>query len=218
LNNRENRENRNRKLITYLDSKSPISESFRTLRTNIQFASVDKEIKTIMVSSSGPAEGKSTICPNLAVVMGQAGKRTLLIDANMRRPSIHDTFRMLNSEGLSNILVGQKNLDELIQESGINNLDILTSGPIPPNPAELLSSKAMSRLIETVHDLYDIVVFDTPALIAVSDGLILGSQVDGVLLIIDSGGTSRDMGLKAKSLLNKAKANILGCVLNNRKL
>lgn len=207
-----------RNIITYLDSKSPISEAFRTLRTNIQFASVDKEIKTIMITSSGPSEGKSTIAANLAVVMAQVGKKTLLVDADMRKPTVHHTFHILNREGLTTALSGQKEVNQLVKKTEIENLDILSSGPIPPNPAELLGSKSMSRQIEEISTQYDIVLFDTPPIIAVADAQILASQLDGVLLVINSGKTNQDMAVKAKVLLDNVKAKILGCVLNNRKI
>jgi protein-tyrosine kinase len=209
---------RQRNLISYLDSKSTVSEAFRTLRTNIQFASMDKEIKTMMITSAGPIEGKSTVASNLAVVLAQAGRKTILIDGDMRNPSLHDTFRVLNSEGLSHALVWQKPLEELILDSGIKNLDILTSGPIPPNPAELMASEEMSTLIEKLCDRYDVILFDTPPLIAVTDPQILASQLDGVILVIHSGRTNREQAFHAKKLLNKVKANILGCVLNGRRI
>lgn len=214
----KHREVRQRNLITYLDSLSPISEAFRTLRTNIQFASIDKEIKTIMTTSANPSEGKSTVTSNLAVAMAQAAKKTLLVDGDMRNPSLHDTFRLLNWEGLSSALVGQKSLEELVQPTGIKDLDILTSGPIPPNPAELMASKAMTRLIEKMNETYDVVIFDSPPLIAVADPQILASQLDGVILVVNSGKTNSEQAFQAKSLLNKVQANILGCVLNNREI
>lgn len=225
-----------RNLIAQIDPKSPISEAFRTLRTNIQYSSVDHQIKSIMVTSTGPSEGKSTIASNLAVVMAQSGKRTLLVDADMRKPTIHRMFKLMNREGLTNILANQNHLasmqDAIVQSAveGKNrladyirktedqNLDVITTGPIPPNPAELLGSKSMSRFIQEVSNQYDVIFFDTPPVIAVADAQILASQLDGVLLVVNSGKTNRDMAMKAKSLLDNVKANVLGCVLNNRKI
>jgi protein-tyrosine kinase len=209
---------RERHLITQLDSKSPIAEAFRTLRTNIQFTSIDHEIRSIMITSTGPSEGKSTISSNLSVVMAQSGKKTLLVDTDLRKPTVHHTFRLLNREGLTNVLAGQGSLEKMVIQTEIDQLDILTSGPIPPNPAELLGSKSMSKFMEEASTQYDMVIFDTPPLIAVADAQILASQVDGVLLVLNSGKTNRDMAVKAKSLLNNVKANILGCVINNRKI
>lgn len=215
---RSSREREQRNLLTQLESKSPIAEAFRTLRTNIQFTSVDHEIRSMMITSTGPSEGKSTISSNLAIVMAQSGKRTLLVDTDLRKPTAHHTFRLLNREGLSNVLVGQGSLENLAIQSKIENLEILTSGPIPPNPAELLGSTSMAKFIKEAATLYDMVIYDTPPVIAVADAQILASQVDGVLLVLNSGKTNRDMALKAKSLLTNVKANILGCVLNNRKI
>jgi protein-tyrosine kinase len=209
---------RERSLITHLDPKSPVSEAFRTLRTNIQFSCIDSQIKTMMVTSTGPSEGKSTVTANLAVVLAQSGKKTLLVDTDLRKPTVHRTFRLLNRDGLTNALTSQNDFKQYVKESEIENLDIITTGPIPPNPSELLGSMAMARFINEVSAIYDRVVFDTPPVIAVTDAQILATQVDGVFLVVNSGKTNRDMALKAKTLLCNVKANILGCVLNNREL
>jgi len=209
---------RYRNLITNNNPRSPISEAFRTLRTNLQFASLDNELNTIMVTSATPQEGKSTISANLAVVMAQAGKKTLFIDTDLRKPTVHYTFGVQNREGLTNLLLSNSRIETLVQPSDIPNLDILTSGPIPPNPAELLGSTAMGRIIEESASTYDMVIFDTPPLLAVADAQILASQLDGVLLVISSGKTKQDLAIKAKDLLEKVNAKILGTVLNNRKI
>lgn len=209
---------RYRNLITKNNQKSPISEAFRTLRTNIQFTSVDSELNSIMVTSATPQEGKSTVSANLAVVMAQSGKKTLFVDADLRKPTVHYTFSIPNREGLTNLLVGNMNLDQLVQKTDVENLSILTSGPIPPNPAELLGSKAMGRFIEESMTKYDMVIFDTPPVIAVADAQILASQVNGVLLVVNSGKTKQEIALKSKNLLSKVNANILGTILNNRKV
>jgi capsular exopolysaccharide synthesis family protein len=188
------------------------------LRTNIQFASVDKPIHTIMFTSSGPAEGKSTTAANTAVVSAQAGKKTLLVDADLRKPTVHHTFRLNNAIGLTNILAGQTTLEEAIQSSEVEGLDILTSGPIPPNPAELMGSKMMSQLIEEMRKSYELVIFDTPPVIAVTDAQVLATQVEGVILVVNAGKTNREFAAKAKNQLDNVKANILGVVLNNKKI
>lgn len=209
---------RERSLITHLDPKSPVSEAFRTLRTNIQFSSIDSQVKTMMITSTGPSEGKSTITANLAVVLAQSGKKTLLVDTDLRKPTVHRTFRLLNRDGLTNALTSQDNFKQFAKNTEIDNLDVITTGPIPPNPSELLGSMAMARFINEVSAIYDTVIFDTPPVIAVTDVQILATQVDGVFLVVNSGKTNRDMALKAKTLLSNVKANILGCVLNNREI
>lgn len=207
-----------RTLITLENSKSPISESYRTLRTNIQFASVDSELKTIMVTSSGPAEGKSTTIANLAVVMGQAEKKVLLIDGDLRKPTVHHTFDLTNRKGLSTYLAGQDRLEDVIQKTGQPYVNIITSGPIPPNPAELLNSKAMTRFLEEVSRQYDQVLIDTPPVIAVTDAQVLASKVDGVILVVNAGKTNKDIVVKAKQQLQHVKANLLGVVLNKKEM
>lgn len=207
-----------RTLITVENSKSPISESYRTLRTNIQFASVDSDLKTIMVTSSGPAEGKSTTIANLAVVMGQSEKKVLLIDGDLRKPTVHHTFDLINRKGLSTYLAGQDRLEDVIQKTGQPHVDIITSGPIPPNPAELLNSKAMARFLEEVARQYDQVLIDTPPVIAVTDAQVLASKVDGVILVVNAGKTNKDIVVKAKQQLEHVKANILGVVLNKKEM
>jgi len=207
-----------RSLITQQDPKSHISEQYRTIRTNIQFASVDKELTTIVVTSSGPAEGKSTTVANLAVVFAQQGKQVLLIDSDLRKPTVHYTFNVSNTKGLTNVLTKQSALGEVVQPSMQENLSLLTSGPIPPNPAELLSSKAMEELIKEASATYDMVLFDSPPLLAVTDGQILASKCDGTLLIVSSGKTEIEQAIKAKDLLNSVNSQLLGVILNNKKL
>ncbi|WP_134703820.1 CpsD/CapB family tyrosine-protein kinase [Ammoniphilus sp. YIM 78166] len=207
-----------RSLISLTNPKSPISESYRTLRTNIEFAGVDTDLRAIMVTSTGPSEGKSTTVANLAVVTAQTEKRTLLVDADLRKPTVHHTFDLTNRLGLTTVLAGQESMANVVQKTLIPNLDIITAGPIPPNPAELLNSKAMTRFIQEVSEQYDQVLFDTPPVIAVADAQILASKLDGVILVVDSGTTNKDVALKAKTQLQNVKANILGVVLNNKKM
>lgn len=207
-----------RNLITNKDPKSYISEQYRTIRTNIEFSSVDKELKTIVVTSSGPEEGKSTTVANLAVVFAQQGKKVLLIDSDLRKPTVHDTFQVINSKGLTNILSRQSTLEEVVKVSAEENLSILTSGPIPPNPAELLSSKAMEELVNEVKETYDMVFFDSPPLLAVTDGQILASKCDGTILVISSEKTEIAQAIKAKDLLNSVNSHLLGAILNHKKM
>ncbi|OCA84617.1 CpsD/CapB family tyrosine-protein kinase [Bacillus sp. FJAT-27986] len=211
--------NRNqRKLITMWDAKSPISEQYRTLRTNIQFSSVDEEIQTMLVTSSGPAEGKSTTAANIAVVFAQQGKRTLFIDADLRKPSSHYTFSVTNTFGLTSVLTKHSNLEEAVNIVEPLGLHVLTSGPIPPNPAELLSSKAMKELINEAKNDYDLIIIDTPPVTAVTDAQIISSLCQGIVLVVSSGKTQIEDAIKTKELLTKTGTKILGVVLNNKQM
>ena len=218
LNKKSKKTELKRNLITNQNPKSPISEQYRTIRTNIQFSSVDEEIKTILVTSSGPGEGKSTTVANLAVVFAQQGKRVLLIDSDLRKPTVHYTFNFTNTFGLTNVLTRQSQLHDVVKETMEKNLYILTSGPIPPNPAELLSSRAMEQLMKDVEEEFDVVLFDSPPLLAVTDGQILASKCDGTILVVSSGKTETEQAVKAKELLNAANSHILGVVLNSKKM
>ncbi len=207
----------NRSLITMLRPRSPISEQYRTIRTNIQFSSVDGDIQTIMVTSPGPAEGKSTTTNNIAVVFAQQGKRVLLVDSDLRKPTAHYTFRVDNHTGLTNVLTRQAKLDDVIQDTDEDNLYVLPSGPIPPNPAEILGSRAMDDFLKEAKDLFDIIVFDTPPALAVTDAQVLANKTDGVVMVVTSGKTENEAALKAKEQLINAKAKLLGVVLNKKK-
>lgn len=207
-----------RKLVTALDPKSSISEQYRTIRTNIQFSSVDKEIRSIMVTSSGPAEGKSTTVANLAVVFAQQGKHVLLVDADLRKPTTHYTFNVMNNYGFTSVLTKQLSLKQAVCETEIENLSVLPSGPIPPNPAELLLSKAMERFFEEVYQEYDMILFDSPPVVAVTDAQILANKCDGTILVAYSGKTEKDQLLKAKDLLQSAQGKLLGVVLNHKEI
>ncbi|WP_139892111.1 CpsD/CapB family tyrosine-protein kinase [Bacillus sp. D386] len=207
-----------RKLITYFEQKSPISEQFRTLRTNIQFSSVDEEMQTIMITSSGPTEGKSTTAANIAVTFAQQGKRTLFIDADLRKPSSHYTFSFTNSVGLTSVLTRQIEFEKALQIVEPLGLHVLTSGPLPPNPAELLSSRAMGELITQAKEHFDIIIIDTPPVTAVTDAQIISNLCQGVVLVVSSGRTQIDDAVKTKELLSKTGAKILGAVLNNKKM
>jgi capsular exopolysaccharide synthesis family protein len=203
-----------RSLITHNNPKSPISEQYRTIRTNIQFASVDKEFKTLMVTSSGPGEGKSTTAANLGVVLAQQGKRVLLIDGDLRKPTVHYTFKVSNIYGVTNVLTRQMPLKDTVVKTKIPDLDVLPSGPVPPNPSELIVSKSMDNLIEEAQSMYDYILFDTPPVLAVTDGQLLSSKVDGVILVVSSGKTEVEAAVKARDLLLHAKAKVIGTVLN----
>ncbi|HEY2421731.1 MAG TPA: CpsD/CapB family tyrosine-protein kinase [Neobacillus sp.] len=205
-----------RKLITSVDSKSPISEQYRTIRTNIQYSSVDKEIKTIMVTSAGPGEGKSTTIANLAVVFAQLGKKVLLVDADLRKPTVHHTFGANNLFGFTSVLTKQTALEKTVIATNEKDLYILPSGPIPPNPAELLSSKAMEQFIEEANEVFDYILFDSPPLLAVADPQILANKCDGTIFVIYSERTEIEQAKKCKELLANAQSKLLGVVLNHK--
>jgi len=207
-----------RRLLAHNSPKDPVAEQYRTIRTNIQFSNVDQDIKTIVVTSSGAEEGKSTTTSNLATVYAQQGLNVLLIDADLRKPTGHYTFRLENHIGLTNVLTRQSTLAQAVQESEIPHLSVLTSGPIPPNPSELLASAQMAELLKEMKEQFDMIIFDTPPILAVADAQILANQVDGTILVVSSGKTEKDAALKSKELLSNAQGKLLGAVLNNRKV
>jgi capsular exopolysaccharide synthesis family protein len=200
-------------LIVQDNPKSPISEAYRTLRTNIQFSSFDNELDTILVTSSGPSEGKSITSANLALSMAEVDKKVLLIDCDLRKPSIHKKFNLSNSKGLSNLLIGQFKFDEVAQKYN-DNMCILTSGTVPPNPSEMLASKKMKQFLDEAKKIFDFIILDTPPVVAVTDAQLLSTMVGGVLLVVAAGQAEIGAAEKAKELLNNVKANIIGVVLN----
>jgi capsular exopolysaccharide synthesis family protein len=202
-----------RQLIVHEDAKSPIAEAYRTMRTNIQFAKVDSDLRVIMFTSAGPGEGKSTTTANTAVAMAQSGKKVIIVDCDLRKPVQHKIFDKKN-RGVTNILVEERPVADLIQETGIDNLQVLTSGPIPPNPSELLGSAKMREIINCLKELADIVIIDAPPTVAVTDACVLASSVDGILLVLGAGEIKPEMAQKAKELLLKANGHILGVILN----
>lgn len=204
-----------RSLIAEIDPLSPITEQYRTVRTNILFSSIDQELKTIMVTSASPEEGKSMTTANLATVYAHQEKKVLLIDADLRKSTVHTMFKLDNIRGLSNRLVGGSALSETIQKSGIEHLDVITSGPLPPNPSELLGSRKMKDLIDEVKEMYDVIIFDTPPILAVTDAQILANYLDGSILVVRSKQTEFEAAIKAKEALENTTTKLLGAVLND---
>ncbi|QJC53347.1 CpsD/CapB family tyrosine-protein kinase [Paenibacillus albicereus] len=209
------RSTRSWSLIAQNNPKSPISESYRMLRTGIEYAGVDEPVDLLMVTSCRAGEGKSTTSANVAVTFAQTGQKVLLIDADMRKPSQHHIFGLSNRAGLTSVLQGRCSLTQGIQETAVDGLDVLTAGQTPPNPSEMLGSKAMASLLEQAKDSYDRIVIDTPPIMAVTDAQIVAGKCDGVLLVIDSGKVKSEVARKAKAALEQAGSRLLGVVLNN---
>lgn len=201
-------------LVAYTHPYLPITEQYRLIRTNILFSSVDKEIKTILITSPDPAEGKSTTSANLAIVLAQQGKNVLLVDADLRKASVHYSFNISNMNGLTNILTRMTTTSETISKTHIPNLEVLSSGPIPPNPSELLNSEAMEKVMKELKHRFDYIIFDTPPVLAVTDSQVLANKCDGVVMVVASGKTRKDRALQSKELLIKAKSQLLGVIVN----
>ena len=204
-----------KKLITLSAPRSPLSEAFRALRTNIQFAGVDEPLSAILVTSSGPGEGKSTTAANLALVMAQAGRQVVLVDADLRRPTLHRFFDLPNGQGLTTALLDLRSpIEAHLQETEVSGLRLMTSGPIPPNPAELLSSQRQSDLLKELERQSDIVIVDSPPVLTVTDALVLAPQTNGVLLVVEAGRTRKEVLKKTREALARTDARLLGVVLN----
>lgn len=213
--NKEDQETRKNgvMLVTFAEPKHVVSEQFRTVRTNIEFAGAAlDQCQVIMFTSSAMSEGKSTVSANVAVTWAQAGKNVLLIDADLRRPTVHATFRTLNLDGVTTVLTGKMKPDEVVEETFVNNLSIITSGPLPPNPSELLNSKRMSALLDWARKNYDIVVLDAPPVLAVSDVQVLVPKTDGVVVVVNMDKTLKGDLQRTVEVLKLAKAKLLGSV------
>ncbi len=201
------------------DARSPIAEAYRHLRTSLLLSSAGQPPKTILVTSSQPSEGKTTTAVNTAVMLAQTGAEVLIIDCDLRRPRLHAHFRVPNAGGVTNYLSGDSDLDALLQPyDKLPNLKLLTSGPVPPNPAELLGSDEMRKLLGTVSDRFTHIIIDSPPAISFTDASILSTMVDGVMLVVHGGRSSRAIVRRAKQQLMDVGANIFGIVLNNVKL
>lgn len=199
--------------IVEKEPKSIAAESYRTLRTNLQYSSFDEEYKVIVVTSSEPGEGKSTTAGNLALSISQGDKKVVLIDCDLRKPSLHKKFGLSNTVGLSDVIVGKESVS-VVGHRYSSNLTVLTSGKIPPNPAEMLGSKSMKALIEALKKVFDYVILDTPPVQAVADAQILSTRADGTLIVVRAEKTKKDSVLNTVNLLKKVNANIIGTILN----
>lgn len=206
------------KLITVAKPKSAVAEQFRTIRTNINFMSVDEEIKKLAFTSANISEGKSTVTANVAVTMAQSGKKVLLIDADLHRPTLHQTFSIPNKTGLTTVLTSESaeiNLNDVVKSGDVENLSVLPSGPIPPNPSELLGSKRMRDFLDRVSSHYDMVVIDMAPVLEISDSQVLAGEMDGVVLVVREGVTQKAAIARAVELLKMTKTRILGYIMND---
>lgn len=200
-------------LVTFAEPKHVVSEQFRTVRTNIEFAgaALDK-CQVVMFTSSAMSEGRSTVSANVAVTWAQAGKKVLLIDADLRRPTVQATFRKLNLDGVTTVLTGKTTAEQVVEDTYVNNLSVITSGPVPPNPSELLNSKRMGQLIDWSRENFDIIVLDAPPVLAVSDVQVLVPKTDGVVVVANMGKTLKGDLRRTVEVLKLANAKILGSV------
>lgn len=205
-------------LITLEDPRSPAAEAYKLLRANLQFLNYDGSLKSIILSSLSPGEGKTITAANLAVALAQAGKRVILAGCDMRKPTLHRYFGISNKSGLTNVLAGQSTLEAELRPTSQDNLQVLDCGPIPPNPSELLSSSAMERVLKEMEQMADVVLLDTPPVLAVSDAISLAEKADGTLLVVDSGTVRRELVQEAKERFAAMEKRVLGVVLNNVKV
>lgn len=193
--------------------KSIDAEAYRSLRSNIEYSSFDDEYRVIVVTSSVPGEGKSTTSGNLAIALAQSGNSVLLVDCDMRKPSIHKMFKISNAAGTAELLLRKKLFEEVANNYN-ENLTIITAGKIPPNPSEMLASRAMTAFIEEMKKEFKYIILDTPPLQAVTDAQVLSTKADGVLLIVRAGSTKREMVFNSVDLIKKVQGKVIGTVLN----
>jgi capsular exopolysaccharide synthesis family protein len=213
-----NSSNPSTQLVVLNDAQSAAAEAFRTLRTNIQFASLDNSLHLISITSTGVDDGKSLVAANLAVTMAQAEQRVILVDGDLRRPALHTLFGLSNENGLTSMLFASEGTPAPLQDTGIPGLQLLASGPLPPRPADILGSRRMGEILQSLRAAADVVIIDTPPILAVSDAVVLAPRVDGVMLVLQAGKTRREHAKQARTILEKAKANIVGVVLNGAEL
>jgi len=203
------------RLVTHADPRSPVAEAYRSLRTNLAFARTTQPVQTIVVASPGPGDGKSTTAANLAITFAQQGQRTLLVDADMRRAVLDKTFGLARTPGLTDVIVGVARLDGAARETQVPNLFVLPSGQFPPNPSELLGSPAMREMLRLAKEQFDVVLFDSPPLLAVTDAAVLSTLVDGTILVVRTAATAREAVRRALGQLRAVHGRVLGAVLND---
>lgn len=192
-----------------------VSEQFRTIRTNIQFSMVDQDLHTLSVTSAGPSSGKSVVSANLAATFANEDKKVLLVDADLRKPTVHKTFKVRNTEGLTTLLTNRDTkVADVIFRTHTDGLYILTSGAIPPNPAELLASKRMIEVMNEMKNYFDLIIYDLPPVLAVTDAQVLSSKTDGTIFVVPKGLVNKDQVIQSRDLLDKVNANVLGAIIN----
>ena len=204
-----------RRLITKEDPRSPVSEAYRSLRTSLIYADIDKKTKSILVSSAGPGEGKTTTVANMAITYANLGKKTLLIDTDLRRPVVHKVLDLKKEPGITDYLVRTKiDFESLVQKTDIENLYVVTSGIIPPNPSEILGSKKMTNLIAELEQSWDIILFDSPPLVAVTDATMISKEIDKIIVVVKVGQTDKKAFEHTINSLKNVSSPIGGVVLN----
>ena len=201
-------------MIAHMDPKSPLVEAYRMLRTSLQFSHIDSSLKSIAITSATPNEGKSTVSSNLAIVLAQAGNKVLIIDCDFRNPTQHKNFKRSNQKGLSNCIAERDGIQRVVQATDIENVYFIAAGPTPPNPSELLGSKYFQLLLKELEQEYEYILIDTPPIMPVTDAAVVGSKVDGVILVVEYGAISPGVLKEAKSRLDSPHINLLGVVLS----
>ena len=204
-------------VVTQHDPKSPVAEAYRSLRTNFQFATLRKPSKTIMVTSALPGEGKTTTAVNFAVSMSDLGKRVVIVDTDLRQPNVHRALRMKRGPGLADVLQGEEKLSDVILSTQSENLWMISSGRVPPNPSELINSEMMTQVMKELGETFDMVVCDAPSTLVVTDPVILATRVDSIILVISVNRTRRETVMRAKKIIETANPKIAGAVLNGLK-
>ncbi|HEV8617399.1 MAG TPA: CpsD/CapB family tyrosine-protein kinase [Methylomirabilota bacterium] len=202
-------------LVAHLDPKSAAAEAYRSLRTSIQFAGLDHKCRSIVVTSSSPGEGKSTTVANFGVVTAQTGARVCLVDSDLRRPTLHRLFGLGNSRGLTSALLEGLPFAEVAQSTSVPNLFVLSSGPLPPNPAELVGSNRMRECMETAASEFDMILLDSPPVVSVADAIALAAFADGVVMVVQAGKVPHDVVRRAMGQIEAVKGRILGVVMNS---
>lgn len=204
-----------RRLATHFDPRSPVAEAYRSLRTNLAFARAHEQMRILVLTSPGPADGKSTTVANLAITFAQQGQRTLLIDGDLRRAVLDKMFKVPRSPGLTDVLVGRQRLSDVVHTTEIENLSVVGSGPFPPNPSELLGSSAMREVLRDAQNEFDVVLIDSPPLLAVTDAAVLATMADGAILVIRVGATAKAAVRRAVAQLQTVHGRVVGAVLND---